>query len=116
MKAYRFRLEAVLKLRRLKEENCRMELGQLLGELNRIENQLTHERVEIDKYFKVQEGLLKTGIKGSQIQAYPMLVSAKEKNIQLLLRDKKRQELIIETKKQERRTQGSREFKRKRLY
>lgn len=101
MNAYRFRLEAVLKLRKLKEENCRMELGQLLTELQRIENQLLHERAEINKYFKIQEGSLKNGIKGSQIQAFPMLVEAKEKNIQLLLRDKKKQEQLVETKKQE---------------
>ncbi len=101
MKKYQFRLEPVLKLRKLKEENCRMELGQLIIHLSKIENQLTHDRTEIDNYFNIQEIALKTGVRGGQLQAFPMLVEAKEKNIQLLLRDKKHQETLIEEKKKE---------------
>jgi flagellar FliJ protein len=101
MKRYTFRLEPVLKVRRLKEENCRMELGQLITELSRIENQLAHDRREIDNYYKIQESAMKNGIRGDQVQAFPMLVAAKERNIELLLRDKKKQEELIEAKKQE---------------
>jgi len=101
MKKYTFRLEPVLKLRRLKEENCRMELGRLLQDLNRIEDQLKHDREEVSNYYKIQESGLKNGIRGDQLQAFPMLVAAKDKNIQLLLRDQKIQEGKVETKKQE---------------
>ena len=101
MKRYTFRLEPVLKVRRLKEENCRMELGQLITELSRIENQLAHDRREIDNYYKIQESAMKNGIRGDQVQAFPMLVAAKERNIELLLRDKKKQEELIDAKKQE---------------
>lgn len=101
MKKYTFRLEAVLKLRKLKEENCRMELGVMMGELGRLDGQLAHDRKEIENYFKIQEASLKSGVRGDQVQAFPMLVSAKERNIQLLLRDKKIQEQKIEEKKSE---------------
>ena len=101
MKRYTFRLEPVLKVRKLKEENCRMELGRLIQEMARLDHQLAHDRNEIDNYYKIQEASLKNGIRGDQIQAFPMLVSAKEQNIQLLLRDKKNQEKLIEPKKQE---------------
>lgn len=101
MKRYTFRLEPVLKVRKLKEENCRMELGRLITELSRIEGQLAHDRKEIDNYYKIQESALKNGIRGDQVQAFPMLVAAKEQNIQLLMRDKKHQEKLIEDKKQE---------------
>ena len=101
MKKNVFKLEPVLKIRKLKEENCRMELGQLIAVLNKIESQLVHERTEIDNYFSIQEKSLSVGVRGDQIQAFPMLVAAKEKNIQLLLRDKKHQEELIESKKQE---------------
>ena len=101
MKRYTCRLEPVLKVRRLKEENCRMELGQLITELSRIENQLVHDRREIDNYYKIQESAMKNGIRGDQVQAFPMLVAAKDRNIELLLRDKKKQEELIEAKKQE---------------
>lgn len=101
MKKYAFRLEPVLKLRKLKEENCRMELGQLLMELTKIEEQLQHDQNEITNYYKIQEGSMKTGVRAGQLQAFPMLISAKERNIELLLRDKKRQEGLIADKKQE---------------
>ena len=101
MKKYQFRLEAVLKLRKFKEESCRMELGQLLMQLNKIDDQLEYERKEIDSYYKIQEGALKNGMNGGQLQAFPMLVAAKERNIQLLSRDRVHQERIVEEKKQE---------------
>jgi flagellar FliJ protein len=101
MKKYEFRLEPVLKLRRLKEENCRMELGQLLMELNRINDQLTHDRNEINNYYNIQESALKTGMTGGQLQAFPMLISAKNSNIDLLEKDKTKQEQRVEAKKQE---------------
>jgi flagellar FliJ protein len=101
MRKFEFRLDPVLKLRKLKEENCRMELGQLLMELNQIEDQLAHDRKEIDTYYTIQEGSLKNGITAGQLQAFPMLVSAKNKNIELLEHEKKRQEQRVEAKKQE---------------
>ncbi len=101
MKKYAFRLEAVLKLRKLKEENCRMELGQLILFLNKIEDQISHEKSEIKKYYEIQEGALKNGAKGSQINAFPMLIGAKDQNINLLERDKKKQEELIAGKKME---------------
>jgi flagellar FliJ protein len=101
MKRYHFRLEPVLKLRKLKEENCRTQLGQLVMQLNKIEFQLTHDRQEIENYFKIQEHSLKNGVTGNQIQAFPMMVEGKERNIQLLLRDKKIQENLIKEKRQE---------------
>jgi flagellar FliJ protein len=101
MKKYTFRLDPVLKLRKLKEENCRMELGQLLMELNRIEDQLAHDRKEIDNYYHIQESALQTGMRGGQVQAFPMLIAAKNKNIELLERDKTKQNERVEAKKQE---------------
>lgn len=100
-KKYVFRLEPVLKVRKLKEENCRMELGQELQMLTKIEDQLKHDQAEIENYYKIQEGALKNGMTAGQLQAFPMLIAGKERNIELLNRDKTRQERIIEEKKQE---------------
>lgn len=101
MKQYKFRLEPVLKLRKLKEEHCRTELGRLLMELGRIEDQIARDRQEIDNYYSIQEGTLKSGMKAHNVQAFPMLVAAKSKNVELLLRDKAAQEKRIEDKKHE---------------
>lgn len=101
MKKYTFRLEAVLKVRKLKEENCRSELGQLISYLAKIDDQLNHERKEIDNYYNIQESAMKAGVRGDQVQAFPMLVAAKEKNIQLLQKERSDQEFLIEDKKKE---------------
>lgn len=101
MKRYTFRLEAVLKVRKLKEENCRSELGQLISYLNKIDNQLDHEKKEIENYYNIQEAAMKGGVRGDQVQAFPMLVAAKEKNIQLLHKERSDQEFLIEDKKKE---------------
>lgn len=101
MKKYTFRLEPVLKLRKLKEENCRTELGQLIMQLDKIDGQLAHDRGEIDTYYKIQEGTLKNGINGGQLQAFPMLVAAKNRNIELLEMSRKKQLDLIEVKRQE---------------
>lgn len=101
MKKFTFRLEAVFKVRKLKEENCRMELGQLLIELQRIEDQIKHEHSEIEQYYKIQEKALLNGMSGGQIQAFPMLITGKTKNIELLERDKIKQDHAILQKKQE---------------
>jgi flagellar FliJ protein len=101
MKKYQFRLEPVLKIRKFKEETCRMELGQLLSELQKIMDQLQHDQEQIDNYYRIQEGSLENGITASQLQAFPMLVAGKNRNIELLLNAKKRQEDLIEDKKRE---------------
>ncbi len=101
MKKYLFKLDPVLKMRKLKEENCRMELGKLISFLNQIEDQIKHDSSEIQNYYKIQEASLKNGVRGDQVQAFPMLIAAKEKNIELLLRDKKEQERLIDLKKKE---------------
>lgn len=101
MKRYQFRLEPVHKLRKLKEENCRTELGQLIMELEKILGQLAHDRQEIEKYFQIQENGLRNGMKGGQVQLFPMMVAGKERNIQLLLEAQARQEKLVESKRQE---------------
>ncbi len=101
MKKYQFRLEPVLKVRKFKEETCRMELGELLNELKRIDDQLTHDQEQIDNYYKIQEGALKTGMSAGQLQAFPMLVAGKARNIELLQNAKIRQEGLVEEKKKE---------------
>lgn len=78
-----------------------MELGQLLSQLNRIEDQLKHDRNEIENYYKIQEGSLKTGVRAGQLQAFPMLIAGKDRNIELLLRDKTKHEALVAEKKQE---------------
>ncbi len=101
MKQYHFKLDAVLKLRKLKEENCRTELGLLNRQLEAIVGQITKEKEEIGKYYQIQELALKTGATAGKLQSFPGLVEAKEKSIKLFERQKKNHEDMIVEKKEE---------------
>lgn len=78
-----------------------MELGQLLTDLNRIEDQIKRDKGEVDNYYQIQEGSLKTGMTGGQVQAFPMLIAAKNRNLELLEIEKKKQQDRVEDKKKE---------------
>jgi shikimate 5-dehydrogenase len=49
----------------------------------------------------MQEEALKVGAGGAQLQLIPNMVAAKTKNIQLLNRDKRKQQQLIDAKRQE---------------
>ncbi len=101
MKKYQFKLDAVLKLRKLREENCRTELGILNRGLEQIDTKIAQEKEEIGKYYQIQEVSLKEGAFAGKLQAFPGLIAAKDKNIELLVRAKQKQEGLIVEKKQE---------------
>ncbi len=101
MKKYQFKLDAVLKLRKLKEENCRTELGLLNKELELLVQKIASDKEEIGKYYEIQELALKTGAAAGKLQTFPALVEAKEKNIQIFERKKRNHEDLIVEKKQE---------------
>lgn len=101
IKKYAFKLEAVLKLRKLNEENCRMALGALMQEMQKYDSQIEYEKLQIDNYYKMQEDLLKSGMGGGQLRLIPDMIAAKTKNIQLLNRDKRKHQQLIDEKKQE---------------
>jgi flagellar FliJ protein len=101
MKKYNFKLDAVLKLRKLKEENCRTELGLLNRALEIIVQKIASDKEEIGKYYQIQELALKNGAAAGKLQTFPSLVEAKEKNIQIFERKKKNHEDMIVEKKEE---------------
>lgn len=101
LKKYQFKLEAVLKLRKLKEENCRTELGFMNRELELINARIQHEKDEISKYFQIQEASLKNGALAGKLQTFPGIIAAKEKTVKILEQNRKKQEEHIADKKEE---------------
>ena len=78
-----------------------MELGALMLHMQKIDSQIEYEKTQIDNYYKMQEDVLKAGAGGAQLQLIPNMISAKTKNIQLLNRDKRKQQQLIDEKRQE---------------
>ncbi len=101
MKKYQFKLEAVLKLRKLKEENCKTELGMLNRELDAINDRITHENQEVGKYFQIQETSLAKGATAGKLQTIPGMIAAKDRMIKILEQKRMHQEDLIADKKEE---------------
>jgi flagellar FliJ protein len=101
MKTYHFKLQAVLKLRKIKEEKCRTELGFLIAKLEKIKKQITYDSEQIQKYFDHQEYNLNSGMTASKVQLFPFLVEGKQRNISLLRDALEKQNELIERKKKE---------------
>jgi flagellar FliJ protein len=81
MKRFKFKLEAVLKMRRLEEDNTKMELGKLLVYKTQLQEIIKNENIEIDVAFEQQEKTLKTGTKAMHLGIFPMITEGKKAKI-----------------------------------
>lgn len=84
MKKFKFKLEALLKLRKLEEDKVKMRLGKLNIEKNRIEADLRKQSESIDISYNSQEESLKTNLKAQRLAFYPVYIQAKYANISIL--------------------------------
>ncbi len=101
MKAYKFKIEAVLKLRKIKEEKCRTELGSLVANLNRVLDQIKYDYQQLDKYSDYQSVILGDAVVANKLQFFPYLMEGKKRNLDLLSLEKIKIEKKIEEKKVE---------------
>lgn len=81
MKRYKFRLEAVLKVRRMVEESCRNELGMLMVEKQNYLNEVTTLESDIRDTYHAHEKAMGEGMKASHVSFFPQVVEGKEAHI-----------------------------------
>lgn len=81
MKGFKFKLEAVLKIRRLKEEQCKMQIGQIQVRIAQLKSFLAEHEKGIDKAYADQEISLAGGMSGQELQFHPFYVSGKKAHI-----------------------------------
>lgn len=81
MKKYKFKLEAILKVRKLKEEKCKMEIGRLQVEINNLKNELDKHNSGIDDSYLSQEKGLADGMNGHELRFHPYFVAGKKAHI-----------------------------------
>lgn len=89
MKKYKFSLEAVLKIRKMKEDKCKMEIGRLQVNINEIEIIIEEHNHSIRDAFVSQESTLREGISGQELRFFPYFVSGKRAHIESLEREVK---------------------------
>lgn len=102
-KKFKFKLEAVLKMRKLAEEQVKMEIGRLNVTIGRWEQEIIwHEQGIKDAYAAQESELGQTGLTGQEARFHPYFVQGKRAHIDAIKaeikmleseRDKKYQEL-----------------------
>jgi len=101
MKGFKFKLDALLKVRKLKEDKCKMEIGRLQVERKRKIDDIKNQNLGIDKAYGDQEASIKKGVTGLDIQFYPYFMQGKRTNIQLLKNEISHLDFQIEQKYKE---------------
>jgi flagellar FliJ protein len=81
MKGYKFKLDAVLKIRKLKEERCKMEIGQIQVQINTLNSDIQRHKDGIKQSYDSHEQGLSDGLNGQELRFHPYFVSGKNADI-----------------------------------
>lgn len=94
MKGFKFKLDAVLKIRKLKEEQAKMAIGLIQVRIRELEAYKAEHNVGIEKAYADQEASLAQGMSGRELQFHPFFVDGKRAHISQI--DREISELQIE--------------------
>ena len=81
MKGYKFKLEALLKIRRLKEDQCKQQIGQLQVHKSELEGQIQKFNSEVSEMYHAQEETLESGASGQEAKFFPFFMEGKRAHI-----------------------------------
>lgn len=83
-KKFKFKLEAVLKVRKIKEDQCKMEIGRLQVRMKELEGFKVENNTSIDTAYADQELSLEAGLSGRELQFHPFFVTGKKANLDVI--------------------------------
>lgn len=78
MKKYKFKLEALLKMRKLEEEQCKMRIGRLQTKKNELLAEVEKQNMGIDEAYRSQEATIQGGASGLDLRFYPYYFQGKK--------------------------------------
>ena len=81
MQKFKFKLEALLKVREFKEKKVKIELGEILKEIAAVENKISLANKAIDETYEAQEVFMKDPSAGKMIQFFPYFIQGKKEDI-----------------------------------
>ena len=81
MQKFKFKLDALLKVREFKEKKIKIELGEILKEIGDVENKITEANKAIDETYEAQEAFMKDSSQGRMIQFFPYFIQGKKDDI-----------------------------------
>jgi flagellar protein FliJ len=80
-KKFKFKLDGLLKVRRFKEEQLKVELGVINQEILAVQNRIKNLKKEIDQSYIEQEKILETPTHGQLAKFFPYYIDAKREDI-----------------------------------
>lgn len=80
-KKFKFKLEGLLKIRKFKEEQLKVELGQINSEILAVKNRIKELNDHIREAYLSQEATLKSQTDGQLARFFPYFIQAKREDI-----------------------------------
>ncbi len=81
MQKFKFKLDALLKVREFKEKKIKIELGELLKEISLIEEKIVFANKAIDETYQAQEAVMTDPEAGRMLQFFPYFIQGKKEDI-----------------------------------
>ena len=98
MKKYKFKLDALLTIRKLKEEQCKMQIGKIQVRIAELEKEIIEQDSGIDEAYSLQEQSLAGGAGGLEVRFHPYFVEGKRRHIEGLEHQKMRLQYHVQQK------------------
>ncbi len=101
MKGFKFRLDAILKLKKMHEDKLKMEVGKIQVKIQDNKRQIQEDFRDIEMAYDVQSEELKNGARGENLAFYPYFEQGKKAKIayfeeQNTLLEKQKEGLLVQ--------------------
>lgn len=81
MQKFKFKLDGLLKVREFKEKQLKIELGELLKEMNQVEDKIAEANKAISETYEAQEAFMRDPSSGQMLQFFPLFIQGKKEDI-----------------------------------
>ncbi|MCP4914287.1 MAG: hypothetical protein GY909_14335 [Oligoflexia bacterium] len=78
---YKFKLDGLLKLRKFKEQQLKVQLGELVKEISFVEGEIAKAHAHIDETYTAQEDVISDEADGRMIRFFPYYLQGKREDI-----------------------------------
>lgn len=80
-KKFKFKLDGLLKLREFKEKRLKVELGQILQDIQSVKTKINGMNEHISETYQAQEKVIYDGANGNLLKFFPDFIQAKRDDI-----------------------------------
>ncbi|MEA9356809.1 flagellar export protein FliJ [Bacteriovorax sp. PP10] len=81
MQKFKFKLDGLLKVREFKEKQLKIELGEILKEINLVEEKIADANRAISETYDAQEACMRDPSNGQMLQFFPLFIQGKKEDI-----------------------------------